>query len=163
MGILLMACIASLLYYPVRMAAEGRARVNLNHQMRIVRERMLRGVSGQVGLRSARRDSIDVYSDSSTVDWVSFRVDTNPVPTLSQSSDDLSCWIFGLDRMLYSWWAAPDGAWSMRDLLRGNVRLRRLDIRRTEDELALDLALETQVGGKTVERAARINVAFCNQ
>ena len=91
LGVLVLAAVMTLQMMSTRTFAEGTTDARLERLGNMILERIVRGPSGQYGLREARFDTLQVYESA----WpcISYMVDRNDPPTFD-TSDDTECSIY---------------------------------------------------------------------
>lgn len=91
LGVLVLAAVITIQMMSTRTFAEGTADAKLERLGNMILERIVRGPSGQYGLREARLDTVQVYQ--SEWPYISYMVDCNDPPTFD-TSDDTECSIY---------------------------------------------------------------------
>ncbi len=125
---------------------DGMAHLQLSQQSRLVREKILRGIDGQYGLRQASRSSVDavsngiVFQDSAS---------TNIFAILMPTNQAVQLWDIALGRQLAG---SPGVVVSRYSAVHTNART-----------LVLDLVLSVESGGKEYTEPQRISVDMLNE
>lgn len=160
--VLLLATVATVLLFPYRAWGESVANFYLDHRIRIVRERILRGIDGGYGLRAASLGSIQIQPGETTqVEWVNFDVDDNDIPTPDNPNDDVTCRVVVTPGLGLAARTLP-GSGTPKSMLGHNVTVERFDVTQKNRTLSIVLALSTQWGGKTYTREQNFDVYIRN-
>ena len=88
LGMLVLAAVIAIQMMSTRTFAEGTTDAKLERLGNMILERIVRGPSGQYGLREARLDTLQVYE--SEWPYISYLVDRNDPPTFDPSDDTQS-------------------------------------------------------------------------
>ncbi len=161
-GFVILGLALALLLHPYRVWEDMAAQFLLDHQLRMVRERMLHGVENRYGLLSASAASVQLQPGQTTnVEWVDFDVDPNQPPTPDQSNDDVTCRVMVTPGLGLTARTVP-GSGRPVSLLRPNVKVNQFDVQRNGRTLHVTLALQVRQGGKTYVRSTQFDVFLRN-
>ncbi len=161
-SVLLITTVLAILLFPYHAWGDSVAKFYLDHRFRIVRERILRGIEGKYGLRSASLNSIHIFPGRSTrVEWIDFDVDDNDIPTEDQTNDDVTCRVIVTPGLGLSARTIPRSG-RPESLLRPKITVQKFEVTRNDRIITVVLALSTSWGGKTFTREQYFNVYIRN-
>ena len=146
LSLLVMAMVMTVFVGTLGMWRDGMARLQLSQQSRLVREKMLRGIDGQYGLRQASRTSVGAI-----INGIAFQDagSTNIFAVLAPTNQAVQLWDMTRGRQLVG---SPGVV----------VRQFRFDQPATRT-LVIDLVLSASSGGKTYAQSQRISVDMLNE
>ena len=159
---LLMTTVLAVLLFPYRAWGATVANFYLDHRIRIVRERILRGIEGKYGLRAASLSSIEIQPGETTqVEWVDFDVDDNDTPTPDDTNDDVTCRVVVTPGLGLAARTLP-GSGKPESMLRPTMKVSKFEVTQEDREITVVLALSTEWGGKTYTREQSFHVHIRN-
>jgi len=159
---LLSATILAVLLLPYRAWGEAVANFYLDHRIRIVRERILRGIDGKYGLRAASLGSIEIQPGETTqVEWVDFDIDDNDTPTPDDPNDDVTCRVLVTPGQGLAARTLP-GSGQPQSMLRPTIKVDKFTVTQDNRKLTVVLALSTKWAGKTYTREQSFDVHIRN-
>mgnify|MGYP006281480847 CR=1 FL=1 len=161
-GTMVLAVVLSVLIFGLRTWQHGLAQWELDQQLRLGREKVLRGIDGRIGLRQAEEHSVKIYpGDSENVEWVDFEVDMNPTPTPDASSDNHTCRVITNPGLSLSARTVPDSG-TPESLLRTSMIPTAIEIEQQRREITYDLTLSLKRGGRTYSRSQSLRSYIIN-
>jgi prepilin-type N-terminal cleavage/methylation domain-containing protein len=140
-SVLVVAAIYTIQMMSTRTFAEGTTDARLERLGNMILERIVRGPSGQYGLREARFDTLQVYQS----EWphISYMVDRNDPPTFD-TSDDTECSIY-VDyegRIIYD----PDTSLDNDEvILNSRPVVHEMNVTKHADHVEIELVLQETV------------------
>ncbi len=142
------AILYTMLGRPLGLWQEAMAKWHLNSQVRLVREKMLRGIDGRYGLREAYNGTIDIQpGKTEEVEWVYFDVESDP-PDLTNDNQQPRCLILinpGQD--IGSRTTPGDG--EIETMTSPDVVCTQMDFTHEYGKITADYTFTTEVNGKT--------------
>ncbi|NOY82097.1 MAG: hypothetical protein GXP31_13960 [Kiritimatiellaeota bacterium] len=161
-SVLILTTVLAILLFPYRAWGEAVANFYLDHRIRIVRERILRGIDGKYGLRAASLSSIEIQPGETTqVEWIDFDIDDNDIPTEDQTNDDVTCRVIVTPGLGLSVRTTP-GSGQPKSLLRPKIKVSKFQVTQNDRKITVVLALSTSWGGKTFTREQNFDVYIRN-
>ena len=162
LGLVILALTLALLLYPYRIWEQLSAQFQVDQQMRLVRGRILHGIDGHYGLRSARLASIHIKpGNSKRVEWIDFDVDDNDPPTPDVTNDDTTCRIMITpNRGLKAHTVPHTGNWTY--LVKAPIKTEKFLVTKNGRTIHVILALELTQGGQTYTRQQEFDVYIRN-
>lgn len=152
-GSMVIAAVMSIMIFSLRTWQTGLAQWELAQQMRLAREKILRGIEGRIGLRQAEESSIHIFPGKSPrVEWIDFDVDRNDVPTPDRHNDNLRCRIIKNPGLSLAARTTP-GSGKPMALLRTSIEPSVVEIQKVGRELIYELTLSLTRGGRTYSRS----------
>ena len=155
------------LVQPFRLWQQGLAQWQLDSQTRMVRERMLRGISNQYGLREAELSSLEIQPGSTEqVEWIDFDVDAGDEPGSTGNGQGggqgkVTCRVSENHGDPRSVRTVP-GSGTPVSMLRGNVECRKLRFEQSGRTISTELELAITVGGRTYTRESTFSTRLIN-
>lgn len=158
---MVLALLQGFLVQPFRLWQQGLAQWQLDSQTRMVRERMLRGISNQYGLREAELGSMKIKPGSTEqVEWIDFDVDAGDQPSM-KGKGKVTCRISENDGNPLSVRTVP-GSGKPISMLRGNVECRKLKFEQSGRTISTEMELAITVGGRTYTRESTFSTRLIN-
>lgn len=145
---LVFAMLYAMLGRPMGLWQEAMAKWHLNSQVRLVREKMLRGIDGRYGLREAYNDTIDIQpGKTEEVEWIYFDVESDP-PDLTNDNQQPRCLILmNPGQNIGSRTTPGDG--EIKTMTSPDVVCTKMDFAHEYGKITADYTFTTEVNGKT--------------
>lgn len=177
---LVFAMLYGMLAHPMGLWHKAMAQWRLEQQSRLLRERMLRGIDYQFGLREAERGSIKIQpGKTEQVEWINFDVDDGDFPgTTSKGggkgkgkggggsggsgSESVRCFILKNPGHNLAARTTP-GSGQPKPILRDSVTCEKLEFTEQGRQLRVDYTLSIKAGGETYTKRNVMSVTMLNE
>jgi len=162
LSLLLLSSLIAVLLFPAGALQQAMAMWLLDQQVKIARERILRGLEDRHGLRAAESHTIQIFpGESEQVEWMDFDVDNNAFPTPDLSNDNLECRVLTNPGLELTGRTTPGSGKPIR-LGLANIKTEVLQIEQDDRMVTLNGTVSTVVGGKTLYRSFVIRTFLIN-
>ena len=143
-SVIVLGAMMILLVQSFRIWRDGTSWMYLTVQSRLAREKVLRGLDGQYGLRQASAKNVAVTQGSgSTSDRMTFSVDPNEWPTASMADDRVYTVEMDADKKLWAQGLSP-----LR-LLRPDITTQVLDLSSSNQTVRAEIVVTVRNGGRS--------------
>ncbi len=176
---LVFAMLYSMMAWPMGLWHKAMAQWQLEQQSRLLRERMLRGIEYQFGLREAERGSIKIQpGKTKQVEWINFDVDDGDFPGSTSAgrgggkgkgkggggggSESVRCFILKNPGHNLAARTTP-GSGKPKAIIRDPVTCEKLEFTEQGRQLRVDYTLSIKAGGETYTKRNVMLVTLLNE